>query len=493
MRRYDHYIGGASYAPASGQSIHRHSPATNVLVAAFASGNAHDINAAVLSARTAFDDGPWPHLSGIDRSRSLRAFADLMLAHLERLARIESEEVGKPIRYARKDIEGGAKVVHYAAGLAADLHGIAYPGLKPGQTGLVMREPAGVVGAIIPWNFPAFVFCHKVPFALAAGCTVVVKPSEFTSGTALELAKLATEAGIPPGVVNVVTGYGAEAGDALAKHPAVDLVTFTGSTVTGRKVMHAAADSNKRVALELGGKGANIVFADADMDDAIDGTLFGVFHNSGQVCSAGSRLLIDETIADSFLARLTQATGAIRIGDPADDATDMGSLIHAAALDKVAAHVDGSAADGAVVISGGERLSGGVYDKGSYYAPTILDRVDAAARVFSDEIFGPVLTVTRFRTTDEAVALANTSRYGLANALWTRDAERAMGVSNALRSGVIWVNTTLDGSPQMPFGGRGQSGFGREFGRAGLEEFTEIKSIFFSTGRRTPEFYGRLK
>jgi betaine-aldehyde dehydrogenase len=493
MRRYDHFIGGASRAPSSGQAIDRVSPATGEPVAAFAAGNASDVDTAVLSARTAFDDGPWPRLSGIDRSRLLRAFADLMLANLEMLARIESEEVGKPIRYARKDIEGGANVVHYAAGLAADLHGIAYQALKPGQTGLVMREPAGVVGAIIPWNFPAFVFCHKVPFALAAGCTVVVKPSEFTSGTALELARLATGAGIPPGVVNVVTGYGAEAGDALAKHVGVDMVTFTGSTVSGRKVMHAAAETTKRVALELGGKGANIVFADAAMDDAIDGTLFGVFHNSGQVCSAGSRLLIDESIADDFLARLTQATGAIRIGDPADESTDMGSVIHAAALDKIAAYVDGSTADAAVVMCGGERLSGGAYDRGSYYAPTILDRVTPAARVYHDEIFGPVLTVTRFRSTEQAIALANNTRYGLANALWTRDAEKAMGVSDALRSGVVWVNTTLDGSPQMPFGGRGQSGFGREFGRAGLEEFTEIKSIFLSTGRRTPEFYGRLQ
>lgn len=491
MRRHDHFIGGANHAPSSGGTIDRFSPATGEHVASFASGNARDVDAAVLSARTAFDDGPWPRMSGIDRSRHLRAFADLMLAHQERLARIESDEVGKPIRYARQDIEGGAKVVHYAAGLAADLHGIAYPELKPSQIGLVMREPAGVVGAIIPWNFPAFVFCHKVPFALAAGCTVVVKPSEFTSGTALELARLATEAGIPPGAVNVVTGYGVEAGDALAKHPAVDLITFTGSTATGRKVMHAAADTNKRVALELGGKGANIVFADADMDDAIDGTLFGVFHNTGQVCSAGSRLIVDETVADSFLASLKQAIGGIRIGDPCDEDTDIGSLIHAAALDKVAAYVDGSAADGATTFAGGERVTGGSYDNGSYYAPTILDHVAPKARVFTDEIFGPVLTVTRFRTTEEAIALANTTRYGLANALWTRDTERAVGVANALRSGVVWVNTTLDGSPQMPFGGRGQSGFGREFGRAGLEEFTEIKSIFVSTGRRTPEFYGR--
>jgi acyl-CoA reductase-like NAD-dependent aldehyde dehydrogenase len=491
MQRPDHFIGGASHAGSSGELIDRFSPATGALVAVFAAGNARDVDTAVLSARTAFDDGPWPRMSGIDRSRLLRAFADLMLANLEPLARIESDEVGKPIRYARKDIEGGAKVVHYAAGLAADLHGIAYPALKPGQTGLVMREPAGVVGAIIPWNFPAFVFCHKVPFALAAGCTIVVKPSEFTSGTALELARLATEAGIPPGVVNVVTGYGATAGNALVNHPGVDMVSFTGSTATGRKIMQAAVATTKRVALELGGKGANIVFADAEMEDALDGTLFGVFHNTGQVCSAGSRLIVDDSIADGFLARLKQAIGGIRIGDPADDATDMGSLIHAPALDKVAAYVDGSAAEGAVTYAGGHRLTGGVYDKGSFYAPTILDRVTPFARAHREEIFGPVLTVTRFRSTEEAIALANDTAYGLSNALWTRDVEKAMGVSAALRSGVVWVNTTLDGSPQMPFGGRGQSGFGREFGRAGLEEFTEIKSIFLSTGHRTPEFYGR--
>ena len=491
MRRYDHFIGGASCVPSSGKLIDRFSPATGALVAVFAAGNARDVDTAVLAARTAFDEGPWSRLSGIDRSRLLRAFAELMLANLGRLAQIESDEVGKPIRYARKDIEGGAKVVHYAAGLAADLHGIAYPSLRPGQTGLVMREPAGVVGAIIPWNFPAFVFCHKVPFALAAGCTVVVKPSEFTSGTALELARLALEAGIPPGVVNVVTGYGAEAGDALVSHPGVDMVSFTGSTATGRKVMQAAIATTKRVSLELGGKGANIVFADADIDDALDGTLFGVFHNSGQVCSAGTRLIVDEAIADGFLARLKQAIGGIRIGDPADEATDMGSLIHAPALDRVRAYVDGSAAEGVVTYAGGHRLSGGLYDKGSFFAPTILDRVTPFVRAHREEIFGPVLTVTRFRSTEEAVALANDTSYGLANALWSRDLDKVMGVSAALRSGVVWVNTTLDGSPQMPFGGRQQSGFGREFGRAGLEEFTEIKSIFLSTGRRAPEFYGR--
>jgi betaine-aldehyde dehydrogenase len=320
---------------------------------------------------------------------------------------------------------------------------------------------------------------------------VVVKPSEFTSGTALEIARLSLEAGIPAGVINVVTGNGDPVGAALSAHHDVDFITFTGSTATGRRVMAAAVPSTKRVALELGGKSANIVFADADFEDAVDGTAFGVFHNTGQVCCAGSRLLVEDAIADRFLERLSQAIGSIRVGDPFDESTDIGALIHEGHMIKVLCHVGAGVRQGAKIIAGGERLRGEGYDRGWYLGPTVLDRVEPTSSAFCDEIFGPVLTVTRFRTTEEAIAIANDTSYGLANAVWTKDLDKAMGVSRALRSGVVWVNTTLDVAPQMPFGGVKGSGFGREFGVAGLEEFTAPKSIYLTAGPREREYLGR--
>jgi acyl-CoA reductase-like NAD-dependent aldehyde dehydrogenase len=355
--------------------------------------------------------------------------------------------------------------------------------VRAGQTGLVLREPVGVVGLIIPWNFPAFVFCHKVPFALAAGCTAVVKPSEFTSGTTLEMARLAAEAGVPPGVLNVVTGYGDPVGETIAKHPDVDFVSFTGSTATGRRVLRNAVETVKRVALELGGKGANIVFADADIDEALDGALTGICINQGEVCSAGSRLIIEERIAEPFLDRLSQAARRLKIGDPLDEATDIGALIHSEHAKKVENYIEIGRQQGAQVLPGGGRLEGAGYDTGCFVAPTILDRVGSEMTVFNEEIFGPVLTVSRFESEEEAVAIANGTRYGLANALWTRDLNRAMRVTRALKSGVVWVNTILEVQPQMPFGGVGESGFGREFGIAGLEEFTETKAVYLTGAR----------
>lgn len=488
MRTYDHFICGPGAKGESGAYIERHSPADGRLVARFTNGTAVDVALAVEAARQAFDAGPWPRMSGLDRADVLRAFADRVLANQEYLADIETEEVGKPIRFSRKDIAGAARLIHYAAGLAADLHGIVYSGLRGGQTGLVLREPAGVAGLIIPWNFPAYVFCQKVPYALAAGCTLVVKPSEFTSGTALELARIAMEAGLPPGVLNVVTGFGDPAGEALTQHPGVDMVSFTGSTATGRRVLRNAAEGIKRVAVELGGKSANIVFADAKLDDAIDGALAGVYSNQGEVCCAGSRLLVEEGIADEFLARLGAAAARLIVGDPRDEATDIGALIHAGHMAKVEGYIDSGRQEGAQVVLGGSRLSGSGYDGGYFMAPTILDRVASGMTVFRDEIFGPVLGVTRFRSTDEAIAIANDTRYGLANALWTNDLDRAMHVTQALKSGVVWVNTIVEVAPQMPFGGVRESGFGREFGQAGLEEFTEMKSVFLTTGTRERTF-----
>jgi betaine-aldehyde dehydrogenase len=486
MRSYGHFIGGRFVTGETGALIDRRCPGNGALVARFAAGTRGDAELAVEAARHAFDAGPWPRLSGRDRSRILRGFADRMVADRERLARIEAEEVGKPIRFARQDIEGAAEVVHYAAGLAADLHGLAYPALREGQTGLVLREPAGVAGLIIPWNFPAFVFCHKVPFALAAGCTMVVKPSEFTSGTALELARLASEAGVPDGVLNVVTGTGDPVGEAITSHPGVDLVSFTGSTAVGRRVMRNATADVRRTALELGGKGANIVLADAELDAAVEGALHGIYFNMGEVCCAGSRLLVDEAIADAFLSRLCRAAQTLRIGDPLDEETDIGALIHENHVQRVAEFVEAGRREGGKVLCGGSRLTEGALGAGCFYAPTVIDRVEDRMTIFRDEIFGPVLSVMRFKGAEQAIATANNTRYGLANAVWTRDLEQAMRLWRALRSGVVWVNTILEVAPQMPFGGVKESGFGREFGHAGLEEFTEIKSIYLTTGKRPP-------
>jgi betaine-aldehyde dehydrogenase len=468
----------------SGRAIERVSPATLRPVASFADGTAADAEAAIARARAAFDTGPWPKLSGNERAAILRRWAGLIETHKARLARIEVEEGGKPLRFAEGDINGVVGLTYYAASHAMQLHGEAYNNFGPDKLGWVYREPVGVVGAIVPWNFPALIFAQKVPFALAAGCTVVAKPSEFTSGTALELARLAAEAGLPEGALNVVTGYGDPVGEAIVNSPDVDMVSFTGSTAVGRKIIAASAGTVKRLSMELGGKAANIVFADADLDDAIDGALFGIFFNSGECCCSATRLLVDETIADDFVARLGARAAELSVGQVDLPTSDIGAMISRKHFDRVCSYLERGRAEGATLVTGGTATA----EPGLFVTPTVFDHVTPQMAIFRDEIFGPVLSVSRFSSTDEAVKLANDTPYGLANSLWTKHIDTALQVAPRLRSGTVWINTTIDGPPQMPFGGYKASGYGREMGSAGVEEFTNLKSVFAHLGKRTPSF-----
>ncbi|MCW2953140.1 MAG: sorbosone dehydrogenase [Conexibacter sp.] len=486
VRTYGHLIGGEE-KPVE-QLIDRVSPGTGQLVARFADGTVADAQQAIAAARAAFDDGPWRHTTGAERSRILLDLAAAIRERREQLALLDAEEVGKPIHLARGDIDGTIGHFEYAAALAQQLHGDVHTNLGPNYTGLTMREPVGVAGLIVPWNFPALIYSQKVPYALAAGCAVVVKPSEFTSSTAIEMTRLAAEVGVPAGVINVVTGYGMPVGQTLVDSPDVDFVSFTGSTATGQRVATGAAKTTKRVSLELGGKGATIVFEDADLDDAIDGALFAVFFNTGQCCVSGSRLLVQESIADEFLARLTRRAKELHVGPPTDEDARLGALIHEQHAEKVLGLIESAKQEGATLLTGGRRLEGELSD-GVFVEPTIIDGVRPDMRVFREEIFGPVLCAIRFRDAEEAIALANDTTYGLANAVWTKNIDTAMRLSHALRSGTVWVNTTIDGGPQLPIGGVKGSGYGREAGQAGLEEFTELKGCLIHTGKRVP-YYG---
>jgi len=487
VRSYGLHIGGDE-RPTGPDVVDRHSPATGRLVARYTAATADDARAAVQAARTAFDAGPWPHLSGQERSRLLIRLAALMQRDAEHLARIEAEETGKPLRLARGDVQTSIGLTEYAAALALTMHGDVHTNLGPGFTGLITREPAGVVGMITPWNFPLLLLMQKLPFALAAGCTAVAKPAEVTSGTTLEVARLAVEAGIPAGVVNVVTGRGAVVGQHIAESEHVDVLSFTGSTSVGQRIITASGGNTKRLSMELGGKAATIVFPDADLEAAIDGVLFGVFFNQGECCVSGARLLLHEGVADEFLTALVGRARELAVGQPLDETSDIGALIHAEHLETVLNYIGLGQLHGAKVLVGGERLDRPELRDGFFLAPTILDEVHPDNPAFQEEIFGPVLTVTRFATAEEAITLANAVQFGLANTVWSKNIDTALTVGRALRSGTVWINTTIDGAPQLPGGGVKNSGYGREMGQVGFEEFTEVKTIQIRTGERQPFF-----
>lgn len=478
MRAYKHWIDGAEASSSNAGAAERRSPFNGALLATFALGGKADVDAAVKAARAAFDHGPWRDLAGSERAKILNRFADLIQLKAETLAGIEADEAGKPISAARSEVEYGVDLVRYAASLAWNIPGKVMTHAGPDKLGLAIHEPRGVAGLITPWNYPLVCLMMKLPFALAAGCALVIKPSEFTSGTTLEIAALATQAGIPAGIVNVVTGTGADVGEALISHPDVNMVSFTGSSAVGKRIARKAADTMKRVSLELGGKGANIVFADADLEAAVEGALQAFTINQGEECCAGSRLLIERSIADEFLLRLVERSKMVRVGDPRDASTEMGPLIHEAHLERVLGYIEKGKKEGARLLVGGERLTQGPFDHGYFVPPTIFTDVKPDMTIFREEIFGPVVSVVTFDSVEEAVSIANSTTYGLANGVWTASLDKSMAVIRRLHSGMVYVNCYLQTIVQLPFGGMKESGMGRENGCEGLLEFMDIKAAF---------------
>lgn len=483
-RRFAMLIDGRSEKAASGQTVERQSPGHGLAISEWPAASADDVGKAIGAARRAFDTGPWPRMSGAERSRIMFRVAELMLEHQDELALLESLEVGKPISQARGEVAYCADLWSYAAGLARGLEGETQNTIGSNRLGLVLREPIGVVGIITPWNFPLIIVSERVPWAIAVGCTTVVKPSEFTSGTTIRLAELALDAGVPPGVFNVVTGYGDPAGQVLAEDARTDMVAFTGSLRVGMRLAEIAGRSIKRTGLELGGKGPQIVFADADIEAAADGIAFGVYHNGGQCCISGSRLIVHEDVHDDLLARVVDISKRLMFGDPLNEASRYGSMISAAHIDKVEGYVRRGVEEGATIVTGGDRLG----SSGHYFTPTIFTGVTPDMTIAKDEIFGPVLSALTFRTAEEALALANDSEYGLSASVWSKDLETALQSVRRLNAGRLWVNSVIDGTPEIPIGGFKKSGVGRELGRYGFDEYSQFKGIHVTMGRPEPWF-----
>ena len=477
---YQHLIDGKSIESKSGARFERVSPAHDKTVGTYSDGAVEDVDLAIQSARRAFDSGAWPKLSGAQRARHLRKVAELIERDLEKIALIEVLESGKPISQARDEIKSSAELWYYAATLSQHSYGDAHNAIGEDYLGMVIREPIGVVGVITPWNFPFLIASQKIPFAIALGCTVVVKPSQLTSGTTVVMAELVREAGIPDGVMNVVTGKGS-VGARLAEHPDVDMITFTGSTQIGKKVMAAAAGTVKKVELELGGKNPQIVMADADLDSAVDAVVFGVYFNQGECCNSGSRIIVQDTIADEFLARVVNRSKQVKVGDPLDPDVLVGAIASDDQMQTIERYVQEGLQSGAKLELGGNKLQ---TNAGRYFSPTVFAGVSENMSIAKEEIFGPVLSVLKFADLDDAVRIANSTLFGLSSGIWTSNVTAAMKFAKAVRSGTVWVNCWMDGFPEMPFGGFGESGIGRELGRQAIQEFTETKTIAIHTGTR---------
>jgi aldehyde dehydrogenase (NAD+) len=473
----DLLIHGRRIPAASGRYFDTVDPATEQLIARVAESDSADVEAAVRSARAAFE-GPWGQIRASERGHMLLRFADQIRQHADELVELESFDSGKPVAAIRRqDLPAVLDTLSYYAGWADKINGQVVPARADALT-YTVREPLGVVAAIVPWNFPLMIGMWKIAPALACGCTVVLKPAELTSLTALRLGELALAAGLPPGVLNVVTGFGATAGAALVNHPDVDKVTFTGSPAVGRQILRGAAGNFKRVTLELGGKSANIIFPDADLEAAVKAASAGIFFNSGQVCSAGSRILVHEAVYDQVVERLVARAKAVRVGNPRDRATTMGPLVSSLQMKRVLDYIEVGQREGARIVAGGSRLG----ERGFFVSPTVFADVEHGMRISQEEIFGPVAAVLRFRDEEHAIKLANGTRYSLAAGVWSADIGRVHRFIRRLKAGTVWVNTFGPTDVRLPWGGAGDSGFGREHGEVAIENFTEPKSVWISTG-----------
>jgi acyl-CoA reductase-like NAD-dependent aldehyde dehydrogenase len=482
------FIGGELVDGAAATTIDVLNPHDCSTLAEIAEARADDVDRAVAAAAAALP--AWRSTPAAERGRLLLRLADAIDERTDELATLESTDTGHPIRDARVlDVPRTAACFRYFGGMADKLQGDVVP-VDRGFLNYVQREPLGVVGAIVPWNFPLMFCSWKMGPALAAGNTVVLKPSELTPLSSLRLAELMIDVGLPAGVVNMVPGYGHTAGERLAAHPDVAKIAFTGSTAVGKRIVESSAGNLKRVQLELGGKGPNIVFDDANLPAAVNGSAFAIFHNQGQACIAGSRLLLHEAVADEFVERFIALARSIRIGDPLDPATEMGPLTSPMHRDRVLSYVKVAVDEGAEILTGGKAPDDPTLERGCYVEPTVV-RADPAARVCREEVFGPFVTVSTFADEDEVIAIANGTDYGLGAGLWTRDLSRAHRVAARLRAGMVWINSYERVSPGSPFGGTGLSGYGREMGFEAMREYTEAKSIWVNVDAQLPAWYPR--
>ncbi|MFA3918016.1 aldehyde dehydrogenase family protein [Ruegeria hyattellae] len=464
------------------ETFERVSPSHGTVVSVSAKGGEVETERAIRAAKDTFDAGVWSRISGKERATVLLRVADLIEANVDRIAVQETLESGKPISQSRGEAGGAADLWRYAASLARSVHGDSHNTLGEDMLGVVLKDPIGVVSIITPWNFPFWILSQKLPFALAAGCTAVVKPSEMTPSSTVMMGELLIEAGLPAGACNIVLGYGQPVGSLLSTHKDINMVTFTGSTAVGKLITQASSGTLKKVALELGGKNPQVICPDADLESAADAVTFGVYFNVGQCCNSSSRIIVQEDIAEEFVARVVALSRMVKFGDPLDPDTQVGAIVTAEHNVKIDGYVQDAIADGAKLELGGKALP--VLGLGEqFYQPTVVSNVSPNMAIAREEVFGPVLVVLTYRTLDEAIALVNDSDYGLSAGIWSENVHTCIEFARRAEAGTVWTNTWMDGYPELAFGGVKQSGQGREIGRYGFEEFLEVKSLVMRVGR----------